>query len=227
MEAGLDFSAGESCRVNKILGYLQLIWLMKSPPALFSRLFGLPWYRNMLEQWVAPMLAPNAKVLEVGCAAGDLSRTLAEQGMDVWGVDLSSRMLARAQRIPGRAQFQRADATSLPFLDGAFDVVLAASLINVVDLPRAVLAEMQRVCAEGGAVSVLAPLQSFSNVDANRYIEAERLDGLSGAAFSAWHHLARKMEVEVLQGYFTECGFADASTETLLGGMVVAITGRT
>lgn len=213
--------------MKKILGYLQLIWLMKSPPALFSRLFGLPWYRNMLEQWVAPMLKPNAKVLEVGCAAGDFSRALSEQGMNVWGVDLSSRMLASAQRIPGEVKFQHADATSLPFPDGAFDVVLAASLINVVDSPRAALAEMRRVCAEGGVVSVLAPLQSFSNADAKRYIDAAHLTGLSGAAFSAWHCLARKMEVEVLQRYFTDCGFTEISIETLLEGMVVAVSGRT
>ena len=212
--------------MNRILGYLQLIWLMKSPPALFSRLFGLPWYRGMLEQWVAPVLIPNAAVLEVGCAAGDFSRALSERGMQVWGVDLSSKMLAKAQQVSSRVQFQRADATSLPFPDKSFDVVLAASLINVVDSPRAVLAEMRRVCAEGGVVSVLAPVLSFLDTDAKRYIEAEHLTGLSGAAFSAWHHLARKMDAEILQGHFIDCGLTDVLTETLLGGMVVAVTGR-
>lgn len=212
--------------MKKILGYLQFIWLMKSPPALFSRLFGLPWYRGMLEQWAAPLLTPNAKVLEVGCAAGDFSRALAERCMNVWGVDISPRMLAKAQQVPSRAQFRQADAARLPFPDRSFDIVLAASLINVVDSPRAVLIEMQRVCSKGGTVSVLVPAQSFSSADAKRYVEAEQLTGLSGAAFTAWHHLGRKMDVEVLRNHFSEFGMENISTEELLGGMVVAISGR-
>ncbi len=212
--------------MKTIWGYLQLIWLMKSPPALFSRLFGLPWYRGMLEQWVAPLLIPNATALEVGCAAGDFSRALAEQGMNVWGVDLSSSMLAKAQRVPSRAQFRLADATHLPSPDQSFDIVLAASLINVVESPRAVLVEMLRVCRKGGTVSVLVPARSFSSADAKRYVEVEHLTGLSGAAFTAWHHLGRKMDVGVLRNHFTECGMENISTEVLLGGLVVAISGH-
>ncbi len=212
--------------MNKLLGYLQLAWLMRSPPALFSRLFGLPWYRGMLEQWVAPLLTPQAKVLEVGCAAGDLSRALAQQGMNVWGVDLSVSMLAKAQQVPRRAKFRQADAAHLPFPDQSFDIVLAASLINVVDSPRAVLIEMRRVCRKGGTVSVLVPARPFSSADAKRYVAAEHLTGFSGAAFIGWHHLARKMDVEVLRGLFLDCGMENISTEELLGGMVVAISGR-
>jgi ubiquinone/menaquinone biosynthesis C-methylase UbiE len=212
--------------VNKLLGYLQLIWLMQSPPALFSRLFDLPWYRGMLEQCVAPLRMPQAKVLEVGCAAGDLSRLLAEQGMHVWGVDQSPGMLAKAQRVQSRAQFRLADAAHLPFPDQSFNIVFAASLINVVNSPRVVLTEMARVCRKGGTVSVLIPAQSFTSADAKRYVETERLSGFSGAAFTAWHHLARKMDVEVLCDIFTECGMENILTEELLGGMAVVISGR-
>ena len=75
-------------------------------------------------------------------------------------------------------------------------------------------------------MSVLVPAQSFSSADAKRYVEAEQLTGFSGAAFTAWHHLARKMDVEVLRDQFTECGMENISTEILLGGMVVAISGQ-
>jgi ubiquinone/menaquinone biosynthesis C-methylase UbiE len=212
--------------MKNIIGYLQLIWLMKSPPALFSRLFGLPWYRNMLEQWVAPLLAPNATVLEVGCASGDFSRSLAQQNMKMWAVDLSPQMLTKAQQTPSQVQFKQADATRLPFPDQHFDLVLAASLINVVDSPRAVLAEMRRVCRAGGTVSVLAPNRIFSDTDAKRYLAAEQLSGLSAAAFATWHRLGRKMDTDVLRGHFKDCGMTDISSNNLLGGMVVAISGR-
>jgi ubiquinone/menaquinone biosynthesis C-methylase UbiE len=210
--------------MKKIISYLQFLWLMKSPPALFSRLFRLPWYRSTLELWVAPILMPNAKVLEVGCAAGDFSRSLAGRGMNVWAVDISSQMIAKAQKIPSQVQFKRADATQLPFPDRHFDVVLTASLINVVDSPIAVLKEMRRVCRKGGTVSVLVPTQSFSDVDAKHYVEAEKLTGLSGAAFTTWHRLGRKMDANVLCGHFKDCGMTSITTSNLLGGMIVAIT---
>lgn len=212
--------------MKNIIGYLQLMWLMKSPPALFSRLFGLPWYRNMLEQWITPILTPDAKVLEVGCASGNFSRSLAERNMNVWAMDRSSQMLEKAQQIPSSVQFKQADATQLPFPDQYFDVVLAASLINVVDSPRAVLAEMRRVCREGGTVSILVPNRVFSNADAKRYLEAEQLTGLSAAAFATWHRRGRKMDVDILHGYFKDCGMTDITTQNLLGGMVVAISGQ-
>jgi ubiquinone/menaquinone biosynthesis C-methylase UbiE len=226
LEAGFIRRNKSNARMKNIIGYLQLMWLMKSPPALFSRLFGLPWYRNMLEQWIAPILTPDAKVLEVGCAGGDFSRSLAERNMKVWAADRSSRMLEKAQQIPSPVQFKQADATRLPFPDQYFDVVLAASLINVVDSPRDVLAEMRCVCRAGGMVSVLVPNRLFSDADAKHYLEAEQLSGFSGTAFATWHRLGRKMDVDVLHGYFNDCGMTNITTKNLLGGMVVAMSGQ-
>lgn len=212
--------------MKNIIGYLQLMWLMKSPPALFSRLFSLPWYRNMLEQWSAPTLTSAVKVLELGCAGGDFSRSLAERNMKVWAVDRSSRMVLKAQQIPSSVHFKQADATQLPFSDEYFDVVLAASLINVVDSPRDVIAEMCRVCRAGGMVSVLVPNQLFSDADAKHYLQSEQLSGFSAAAFATWHRLARKMDVDVLHGYFNDCGMTNITSKNLLGGMVVAMSGQ-
>ncbi len=211
--------------MNKMISYLQLLWLLKSPPALFSRLFGLPWYRNTLEQWVAPILTPNAVVLEVGCAGGDFARSLAERGMNVCAVDRSSQMIAKAEQITSQVKFDQADATKLPFPDQHFDAVLAASLINVVDSPVAVLNEMLRVCRKEGTVSVLVPTQTFSDADAKRYVDVEKLTGFSSAAFRTWHRLGRKMDIEELIRHYKNCGFKNITTNNLLGGMIVSITG--
>ncbi len=212
--------------MNKLLSYLQLLWLLKSPPALFSRLFGLPWYRNTLDQWVAPILTPNDIVLEVGCAGGDFACLLAEQGMNVSAVDRSLQMIAKAKQKTISVKFHQADAAQLPFPDQQFDVVLAASLINVVDNPIAVLNEMKRVCTKGGTVSVLVPTQTFSDTDAKRYIATEKLTGFSTTAFITWHRLGRKMDIEVLIRQFKNCGFTNIMTNNLLGGMIVSISGQ-
>lgn len=212
--------------MKKIISYLQLLWLMKSPPDLFSRLFGLPWYRGMLEQWVAPILTPDATVLEVGCASGDFSRALGQQNFKVSAVDRSENMLAKARQIPSAVQFKQANATQLPFPDKHFDVVLAASLINVVDSPQTVIAEMCRVCRKGGTVSILVPDMSFSDADAKHYLEAAQLSGFFRAAFTTWYRLARKMDAAILRGYFEDCGMTNISHRNLLGGMVVVISGQ-
>ncbi len=206
------------------IGNLHMMWLMKSPTALFSRLFELPWYRGMLEQWAAPLQKNDASVLEVGCAAGDFSRLLAQRNMRVSAVDSSSKMLERAQKTASPVLFRQADAMQLPFSEQQFDIVMAASVLNVVDSPIAVLSEMRRVCREGGTVSVLVPEQSFSDADAK--LAAEPLSGISRAALLAWHRMAPKMDADVLLGYFEECGMLKITSDNLLGGMVVAVSGN-
>lgn len=208
------------------LGYLKMLLLMKSPPALFSRLYELRWYKEMLEQWVEPVRTADARILEVGCATGGFARSLADQGAEVWAVDMSLRVLARARKPVGAVRFLLADARHLPFSEGSFDVALAASLINVVDAPCAVLAEMRWVCRTGGIVSILVPSRSFSDHAAKRYIAAERLSGFSSAAFSTWHRVARKMDPDVMCGYFQDCGMYGVDIEELLGGMVISVSGR-
>ncbi len=210
--------------MRNIFGYLQMIWLMSAPPALFSRLFELPWYRRMLEQWLAPVQTVDATVLEVGCAAGEFSRMLAERNMRVSAVDRSEKMPSKAKLAAGTVHFEQADASRLPYPDQHFDIVMAASLLNVVDSPRSVLAEMRRVCREGGTVSVLVPDKLFSDADAR--LAAKELIGFSRAAFLAWHRMAKKMDINDLFKYFEDCGLQMTTSKSLLGGMAVAVYGQ-
>jgi SAM-dependent methyltransferase len=51
-------------------------------------------------------LHAGARILELGCADGGLSSALVAAGFEVQGVDLSARMIGRAQqRVAGPAQF--------------------------------------------------------------------------------------------------------------------------
>lgn len=212
--------------MNGLLGHLQLLGLLGSPPALFKRLFALPWYRAMLEHWVEPQLRPAARILELGCASGDFAHVLAQGDHEVWAVDRSARMLSRAQRTGSPVRFVQADATWLPFPDEAFDLSLAASLLNVVRAPGDLIAEMRRVCRPGGTVSVLVPDARFGAADALQLVTDRQLRGFSAAAFTAWHRLARKMEEEALCDHFRAHQLTDITSRALLGGMVLAVSGR-
>lgn len=94
-------------------------------------------------------------VLEIGCGAAPCSRWLAARGAHVVGLDVSSGMLAHAQRAMERDE-QRvplilAGAEHLPFADASFDIVCSAfgAVPFVADSAR-VMREAARVLRPGG-----------------------------------------------------------------------------
>ena len=97
-------------------------------------------------------------VLDVGCGTGTLAIAAKRRvgSADVYGIDASPEMIARADRKAQKAGmdvvFRNALAESLPFPDAQFDVVLATVMLH--HLPRAPrqqgVREMRRVLKPGG-----------------------------------------------------------------------------
>ena len=111
-------------------------------------------------------LPAPARVLDVGTGTGVAAHALAEwyPAADVLGVDLAPAMVAEAERKGGRARFQVADASALPFADASFDLVVLVNAIPFFD-------ELARVVARGGAVAV-----SFSRgAETPIFVPEERL----------------------------------------------------
>ncbi len=97
----------------------------------------------------------EAKVLEVGCGTGVLSRRLAEwpQVGSVIGVDAAPSLLTRARELAAglaNIAFQEGDARSLPFENEAFDVVVFDSTLSHVPQPERAIAEAFRVLQPSG-----------------------------------------------------------------------------
>ena len=109
-------------------------------------------------------LQPGERVLDVACGTGVIARLAAERvGATgaVAGVDLAPDMIDVARATPAPAlpsiDWHVGDATSLPFPDGSYDVVLCQmGLMFMEDRPAAV-AEMCRVLAPGGRVVISTP----------------------------------------------------------------------
>ena len=81
------------------------------------------------------------RVLDVGAGDGRLARALRGAGAHVVAVDPDPDMAGLTVGLP-----------DLPFEDGAFDLVVAAFVVNHLDDPRAGVAELARVTAPGGRV---------------------------------------------------------------------------
>jgi 2-polyprenyl-3-methyl-5-hydroxy-6-metoxy-1,4-benzoquinol methylase len=105
-----------------------------------------------------------ARLLDVGCAGGELAALLATRGWRVQGAE-AERALAEAARARGvDTRAVDLDRASLPWSDGAFDAVVAAEVIeHVIDTDH-LLAEIARVLRPGGAVVITTPnLASLEN----------------------------------------------------------------
>jgi ubiquinone/menaquinone biosynthesis C-methylase UbiE len=89
-------------------------------------------------------------VLECGAGTGLLLERMARFAHSVVGIDLSPGMLEKARERG--LDVREASVTSLPFVDGRFDVTCAFKVLaHVPDIGRA-LAEMARVTKPGGVV---------------------------------------------------------------------------
>ena len=103
---------------------------------------------------VKELLPMGGLVLDVGCGTGQLGAAIASEGYDVFGVDLSSSMVARA-RERGLAGTYAGVTTALPFAADSFDLALTVATLHHLETPRRVAAtifEMGRVVRSGGFV---------------------------------------------------------------------------
>jgi SAM-dependent methyltransferase len=101
-------------------------------------------------------LPDGGRMLEIGCGEGaNLHHLRAAPGSV--GVDFSPGKLGVARGdMPGLG-FAVADATQLPFADGAFENVLIRDLLHHVLDRQAVVNEAARVVAPGGTVVIIEP----------------------------------------------------------------------
>jgi 2-polyprenyl-6-hydroxyphenyl methylase/3-demethylubiquinone-9 3-methyltransferase len=108
-----------------------------------------PWIADEITRTLGP--GPRT-VLDLGCGGGFLSNYLATRGHAVTGLDNTPENLtvARAHDRTGTVTYTLGDACALPFADASFDVVCAMDLIEHVEEPERLIAEVGRVLAPGG-----------------------------------------------------------------------------
>ena len=85
------------------------------------------YYHKRLEHIFQFLITPKQRVLEIGCALGDLLAAVdPEFGV---GLDFSSEMLKRGKRRHPELTFIQADAHNLP-IDREFDYIILSDLLN-------------------------------------------------------------------------------------------------
>ncbi len=99
-------------------------------------------------------VAHGSRVLDAGCGGGGASVLAAGRGALVSGLDASEPLVDVARSRVPQGDFRVGDLESLPFADGSFDSVIAASSVQYADDRVAALRELARVTASDGLVAV-------------------------------------------------------------------------
>lgn len=84
------------------------------------------------------------KVLDAGVGTGRYAKPLQDNGFDVVGLDVASRMLRKAAE-KGTGGLLRGDVCSLPFRDSSFDVTLSAGVLHLIKDWKKTLQEITSV----------------------------------------------------------------------------------
>ena len=102
------------------------------------------------------------KILELGCGAGEAAVYFAKKGAQVTATDISSGMLEVVKKLAKKhgveVETRQTYSHTMPFADGAFDIVYAANLLHHVDI-ESTLKEARRVLKTGGVFVSWDPLE--------------------------------------------------------------------
>lgn len=113
-------------------------------------------------------LAQRSRILEVGCGSGEFTRVLAEESeAEIVALDADRRLLEQvtsATRVAG-------DATRLPFVDDAFDLVIGQALLINLPSPSAAVTEFARVSND--LVASIEPDNTAVKVNSTVQAEAD------------------------------------------------------
>ena len=166
---------------------------------------------------VEPWIEPGDEVLECACGTGLLSGVIAQRCGHLTATDFSAKMLRRAEKKYGKRSniaFEQADILHLRYPDGAFDAVVAANVIHLLDEPLRALRELDRVCKPGGKLIIPTYMNRTGKGKTNR---------VSGVIGKAGADFKREFTLETYRQFFTDAGYSDMRFELCEGRIPCAV----
>ena len=158
-------------------------WGRFTQPGLdpYHELMNLPAFLDLLP-------APGRRTLDLGCGEGRVSRALAQAGHTLVATDSSPGMVAQAATQPPAPAALVSDAARLPFIDGAFDLVVAYMCLHDMDRMPDAVREAARVLRPGGrlAVAIPHPVNTAGDLTSQEPDAAQVIDAYLDAAPADW-----------------------------------------
>jgi ubiquinone/menaquinone biosynthesis C-methylase UbiE len=174
----------------------------------------------------------RARVLEVGCGTGVLTRVLAQRPevSEVVGVDPAASLIERARELAAglpHITFLEADGRSLPFEDASFDVVVFDSTLSHIPGVEQALAEAFRVLRRPGWLAAFDGDYATTTVALGEHDPLQVCASATMANSVNDRYLMRRLPALVRQrGFeieqFRSHGFVDMSS----GGYMITVVER-
>jgi len=102
-------------------------------------------------------LSEGMKMLEIGCGRGEFLNGFKQNGLDVFGIDISQQSKRINKNIDIDIDICNVEKEEMPHSDNTFDFVFSKSLIEHLSSPDHFLNECYRVLKPGGQILTLVP----------------------------------------------------------------------
>jgi len=119
--------------------------------------FVIARYTTILSQ-----ICEGKRILDIGCGSGALTYLISQKGGMVIGVDVLDGAIKFAREKTKNIRnigFIKASACHLPFKNDCFDYVVSSDVIEHLEEPDKMLAEIKRVYNGNGKVVITTPLR--------------------------------------------------------------------
>jgi len=125
-------------------------------------------------------LRPGAKVLEVAPGPGYFAIELAKLGnYDITGIDISETFVeiarSNAEGAGVKIDFQLGNASSMPFADDSFDLILCRAAFKNFTAPVGALREMRRVLKPGSKALIIDLRKDTPKQEIDRHVDKMRV----------------------------------------------------
>ncbi len=109
-------------------------------------------------------LQPGAKVLEIGCGAGQFIRAIKKirPELDCYGSDISKNAIEAAQKENDGVQYSLSEEKKSPYANNFFDAVLIFDVLEHVADPDAMLVEINGLLKTNGIFYCFVPCEGDS-----------------------------------------------------------------
>jgi ubiquinone/menaquinone biosynthesis C-methylase UbiE len=149
---------------------------------------------------------PPGRILEVGCGTGRWISSLSNQVRGVFGLDLSTGMLAQAQTANPKLNLTQGQAGKLPYPDLSFQMILCVNALHHFSHPQDFITESWEILKPDGTLIIIGqiPQDRRNNWYVYKYFEGTFETDLK--RFHTW---------ETVSGWMTLAGFVDIHCETV------------
>lgn len=111
-----------------------------------------------IPSWILPRLkGKGAHVLDLGCGTGLGALGFFQAGHSVTGIDITSKMIEKARKLPYQQLICQSLEEPLPLRRGYYDAAMMLGVMEFIQNPAAVFAEVSRVLKPKGLFGITVP----------------------------------------------------------------------